>query len=99
MSKALLNHEDYRPKNLLDEIMTRSHLKNDAALSRFLDVPAPVVCKIRQKRIAISGDMLLRIHDYTGISISDLRELAGIPKYDAPAGEILTRARPETVEA
>lgn len=81
MSKTLLNHENYSPINLLDEIINRMQLKNDAALARFLDIPPPVVCKIRRKHIGTSGDMLLRMHDFTGIPIDDLRALGGIPKY------------------
>lgn len=44
----------YDPNNLLDSLIEKLHLKNDAALSRALEVAPPVISKIRLKREAKS---------------------------------------------
>ena len=42
---------DYDPNNLLDTLIKQLHLKNDAALSRALEVAPPVISKIRHRRL------------------------------------------------
>jgi hypothetical protein len=69
--------KDYDPKRLLDALIERLELKNDAALSRVLEVEAPLISKIRHGKIPIGGIMLLRMHDASGLSIKELRSLMG----------------------
>jgi transcriptional regulator with XRE-family HTH domain len=52
-------------------------LKNDAALSRLLSVAPPVISKIRHGRLPVGASLLIRMHEETDISISELRELMG----------------------
>jgi hypothetical protein len=68
---------EYNPNNLLDVIIGKMQLKNDAALSRCLEVQPPVISKIRHHRLPIAASMLIRIHEVTGLSIRDIRELMG----------------------
>lgn len=72
--------ENYTPGVLFDELIDFLKVRNDARLAKTLGVGAPVICKIRGKESALSGDLLLRIHDITGIHVDRLRDLAGIPK-------------------
>lgn len=58
---------------LLDEVKQRYSIKNDAQLSRTLDVPPPTISKIRSGRINVSADMILRIHESLGMSVADIR--------------------------
>jgi plasmid maintenance system antidote protein VapI len=67
----------YNPDNLLDTLIERLRLKNDAALSRALEVAPPIISKIRHRVLPISASMLIRMHEASGLSIADLRMLMG----------------------
>lgn len=67
----------YDPNRLLDHLVERLHLKNDAALARLLDVAPPVISKIRHFRLAIGASLLIRMHEVSEITIADLRILMG----------------------
>jgi plasmid maintenance system antidote protein VapI len=60
---------------LLDEVKQRYSIKNDAELSRTLDVPPPTISKIRSGRVNVSADMILRIHECLGMPVADIRAL------------------------
>jgi len=60
---------------LLDEVKKRYEVKNDAELSRKLDVPPPTISKIRSGRVNVSADMILRIHETFGMTVKEIREL------------------------
>ncbi len=77
MSDAESKEVDYNPNNLLDVLLKKLELKSDAALSRALNVAPPVVSKIRNLRLAIGASLLIRMHEITDISISELRALMG----------------------
>ena len=67
----------YNPNHLLDCLITKLHLKNDAALSRALEVAAPVISKIRHRRLPVGASMLIRMHEISDMSIAELRMLMG----------------------
>ena len=67
----------FDPNNLLDTLRANLRLKNDAALARLLEINPPIISKIRHRRLALGGGMLIRIHEVTGMNISDLRFLMG----------------------
>jgi len=67
----------YDPNNLLDSLLNRLRLKNDAALSRALEVAPPVISKIRHGRLPVGASMLIRMHEVSALSIRDLRDLMG----------------------
>lgn len=74
---ALSSQETYNPNHLLDFLLEKLVLKNDAALSRKLEVAPPVISKIRHRRLPIGASLLIRMHEVTGMSIRDLRDLMG----------------------
>lgn len=74
---ALSSQESYNPNHLLDFLLQKMALKNDAALSRKLEVAPPVISKIRHRRLPIGASLLIRMHEVTGMSIRDLRDLMG----------------------
>lgn len=76
----MLRIEGYDPGGLLDLLISKLGLKNDAALCRVLDIKPPMISKIRAKKLAINGDLLLRIYDVTGYTVDQCRAVAGIPK-------------------
>ena len=67
----------YNPNRLLDTLIENLRLKNDAALSRALEVAPPVISKIRHHRLPVGASLLIRMHEVTGMSIRDLRDLMG----------------------
>lgn len=73
----LLGQQTYDPNRLLDALIERLNLKNDAALSRLLSVAPPVISKIRHARLPVGASMLIRMHEETGLSIRELRDLMG----------------------
>lgn len=73
----LLSQQTYDPNRLLDTLIERLNLKNDAALSRTLGVAPPVISKIRHGRLPVGASMLIRMHEETGLNIRELRELMG----------------------
>lgn len=65
------------PGALLDYLLGRLQLKNDAQLSRALEVAPPVLSKLRHHRLPLGATMLIRMHEVSDISIKELRALAG----------------------
>jgi hypothetical protein len=74
---ALASQSSYNPNNLLDTLRDRMKLKNDAALSRALEVAPPVISKIRHRTLPVGASLLIRMHEVTDMSIRDLRDLMG----------------------
>lgn len=72
-----LDSHTYDPNRLLDALIEKLHLKNDAALSRALEVAPPVISKIRHRRLPVGASLLIRMHEVTHLSIRELRELMG----------------------
>lgn len=71
------NEKKYDPDHLLASLIGRLQVKNDAALSRALEVSPPVISKIRHRRLPVTGSLLIRMHEVTNLSIGELRELLG----------------------
>src|ERR1700687_2843678 len=70
-------HAEYNPNHMLESLINQLQLKNDAALSRALEVSPPVISKIRHRRLPVSASLLIRMHEVCGLSIRDLRHLMG----------------------
>lgn len=68
---------DFNPDNLLNALIKQLNLKNDAALSRTLDVAPPIISNIRHRRFPINARLLIRMHEASGMSIRILRDLMG----------------------
>jgi hypothetical protein len=80
MTKTVLTTVNYNPDNVLDAIIAKLKLKNDAALSRVLKVAPPVISKIRHRTLPIGATILLRMHDVSNFSIRELRALMASPR-------------------
>jgi hypothetical protein len=76
-SSRLSDQLAYDPNNLLDTLIDKLHLKNDAALSRALEVAPPVISKIRHRRLPVGASLLIRMHEVSDLSIRELRTLMG----------------------
>ncbi|SMP60593.1 hypothetical protein [Noviherbaspirillum suwonense] len=73
----LTSQPEYDPDNLLDSLLKKLELKNDAALSRVLEVAPPVISKIRHRRLPVGASILIRMHEVSNLSVGELRELLG----------------------
>src|SRR5438034_5238258 len=67
----------YDPDNLLGSLIKKLNLKNDAALSRALEVAPPVISKIRHGKLSVGASILIRMQEVSDLSIKELRELMG----------------------
>jgi len=77
MTGTLAEQSTYDPDRLLDTLIEKLSLKNDAALSRAPEVAPPVLSKIRHRRLPVGASILIRMHEVSDLSIHELRELMG----------------------
>ncbi len=69
--------ESYDPNHLLDALIRKLRLKNDAELCAALQTAPPVLSKIRHGRLAIGAPLLIRMQDATNLDLKQLRFLMG----------------------
>ena len=69
--------ETYDPGHLLNMLLRKLDLKNDAALGIELEIRPPLLSKIRNRRVPISAAVLIRMHEVSGLTIGELRALMG----------------------
>ena len=80
ISKFDLQSSDYTPELFINLLIEKMQLKNDAALSRRLQVAPTVISEIRNSQLAIGASILLNAHEESGISIAELKAAAGLPR-------------------
>jgi hypothetical protein len=80
---------EFNPNNLLDTLRSKLDLKNDAALSRALAVSAPLVSKMRHRSLPVGASILIRMHEVSGLSIGELRELMGDRRKRVRMGKVV----------
>ncbi len=64
------------PEQLLDAVIRKLSLKNDAALARTLGVAPPLISKIRCRRLPVGAAILVRMLEITQLHIRELYWLA-----------------------
>ena len=70
MNTALIfNQVKVDPNHLLDALLQKLNLKNDAALSRVLEAGPPMISKIRHRKLPVGTSLLIRMHE-----VSDLHK-------------------------
>lgn len=69
--------EDYDPALLLNSLLSRMHLTEDAQLAKRLQLDRRLLGQIREGRLQISGSMLMLIQEASGITITELRHILG----------------------
>jgi hypothetical protein len=74
---SIIDSVEYDPDRLLDTLIDKLKLKNDAALSRALEVTPPVISKIRHRRLTVGASLLIRMHEISDLSIKEMRSLMG----------------------
>lgn len=71
-----LEPSSFMPNKLLDTLIEKMHLKNDAELCRVLEVQPPIISKIRHRKLSVGATILLRMHEKSELSIRELKELS-----------------------
>lgn len=64
------------PNKLLDTLIEKMQLKNDAQLCRALEVQPPIISKIRHGKLPVGATILLRMHEKSTMSIRELKDLS-----------------------
>lgn len=77
MDRLVVDTRPYNPGHLFDILGERYSIKTDVKLGILLGVGNPSICKIRRRIQPISGSLLIRIHEVTGLSIRELKDLMG----------------------
>jgi hypothetical protein len=63
------------PPRLIERLRELKQLRSDAQLCRVLQVPPPMISKIRTGRINVSAGLMIRIHEVFQLPISELRKM------------------------
>lgn len=69
----------YDAEKFLEFAMKACGVKNDYKLALALEIAPPTISRIRHRVVGLSSDMLLLIHEYSGVPIKELKEAAGLP--------------------
>jgi hypothetical protein len=67
----------YDPNGLLDAVMEKHDLNNDAALARFFGVAAPVISKLRNFRLKVGASIILKCIEIGGMTLPEIRGFVG----------------------
>jgi hypothetical protein len=70
-------HTKYDPNPMIDSVMNKLQLKNDAAVARTLKVAPPIIAKVRNRNLPVGGYLLMRLGEVTGMSVRDIQALMG----------------------
>jgi transcriptional regulator with XRE-family HTH domain len=74
-SQSQLFH--YTPEAFLERLCERLGARSLSALGRVVGLSPSVLSKVRRRRLAISSEILLKIHDATDIPVRELRRWMG----------------------
>jgi transposase-like protein len=95
LSDVSLDDPRYDPSYLFDTLKSKFNIEKDSTLASMLKIDRLRFSKIRDKLFPVSANLLVRIHDLSGIPIEDLRKkikrLAGTVQL--PIVEKKSRAR------
>lgn len=67
----------YAPEKLIERLCKAVGARSYSALGRVINVSPSVLSKVRHRRLGISSEILLKIHEATGIPIRELRRWMG----------------------
>jgi hypothetical protein len=75
-----LKNPNYKPANLLDTLLKKLALKNDAQLAAELGTDACRISRFRHAALPIGDAVLIRMNELAGMAIGDMREMMGLPR-------------------
>lgn len=77
MSKKAAEEFQYNASGLLDHLLERCKLKNDAALARHFEVAPPVLSKLRHNRMPVGDSFILKCIEIVGMTAPEIRAYIG----------------------
>lgn len=77
MTASNINSLPYDPSRLFDLLRQRLQLHSDKALAKALQIAPPLLARLRHRGLPMSGSLLLRIQDVSGIAVDELRRVLG----------------------
>jgi DNA-binding transcriptional regulator YdaS (Cro superfamily) len=87
-----LSATQYLPEVLFERLCARLGARSYSALGRAIGLSPSVVSKVRNRRLAISSEILLKIHDATDIPVRELRRWMGDTRpYYSPLSPAIVR--------
>jgi hypothetical protein len=69
--------ENYDPELLLNSLLDKMQLTEDAELAKRLRMDKRLLGQIRERRLQISGSMLMLMQEASGVTIAELRRILG----------------------
>lgn len=72
-----------RQARFIDSILAQANIKNDAELSRCLEMAPPVISKLRNGRMPVGATILIAINEVTGIPVQDMKKQLGYRVLDS----------------
>ncbi|GGY89611.1 hypothetical protein ACFFTM_14255 [Pseudoduganella plicata] len=72
-----IDQSSYDPARLFDTVRQRLQLHSDKALAKALQIAPPLLAHLRQRVLPVSGSLLLRIQDASGIAVAELQRVLG----------------------
>ncbi|MDR9836867.1 MULTISPECIES: hypothetical protein [Herbaspirillum] len=73
--KVLTEVPGYSPAAFLDALQARYGLKNDAALSRVLEMTPAQISKIRSCTLPLNANVILRVHEVFKLPVEEIRNM------------------------
>lgn len=73
-----ITNPNYDSNKAVDWMLAKFKCKNDAALSRQLEVAPPVISKIRHKRLPIGDSLLVKIHELLEMGTKQIKSELGL---------------------
>lgn len=61
----------------IDAILAKGRIKNDAELSRLLEMAPPVISKLRHGRMPVGATVLIAINEVTDIPVREMKAMLG----------------------
>ncbi len=77
MSSRATEAVDYSPAHLLNELRRIMKAKTDRELADLLEINSSILSKIRHNRLSVGGAILIRMHEVSGLSTTQLRHVLG----------------------
>lgn len=74
-TKKLSPQQIHNHNKFLDTLILTMSIKNDAALSRVLEVSPPVISKIRNGFLPVGATLLISAHEESGLSIKEMKAI------------------------
>lgn len=89
MTAQQTTYTDYSADRLFGALKTQFGKKNNQALAAFLGIKPPMISKVRHARTMVSAELMITIHEKTGMPIAEIKRLVGPPSAFVVVNELV----------